>query len=89
MLSTTFPNMIDSNPPDIYLTKKPCSSLGLNFVEYQTRAIIARGLHIFYSIFDDHFFVFKEFFSENSVLMYHKYSRAFSYQEQAKMACVQ
>ena len=37
---------------------------------YYTRAIITSGLYIFYSIFEDHFFVFKEVFSENSVLMY-------------------
>ena len=34
------------------------------------RAIISRGLYIFYPIFKDHFFVLKEFFSESSVLMY-------------------
>ena len=27
--------------------------------EYRTRAIISRGLYIFYPIFKDHFFVFK------------------------------
>ena len=43
---------------------------------YRTRAIISRGLYIFYFIFKDHFFVFKEVFSENSVLMYGLYSRA-------------
>ena len=32
--------------------------------------------YIFYSISKDHFFVFKEVFSENSVLMYGLYSRA-------------
>jgi hypothetical protein len=40
------------------------------------RAIISRGLYIFYPISKDHFFVFKEVFSENSVLMYGLYSRA-------------
>ena len=34
--------------------------------DYRTRAIISRGLYIFYTIFKDHFFVFKEVFSENS-----------------------
>ena len=29
---------------------------------YRTRAIISRGLYIFYPIFKDHFFVFKEVF---------------------------
>ena len=37
---------------------------------YRTGAIITRGLFIFYPIFEDHFFVFKEVFSENSVFMY-------------------
>ena len=37
---------------------------------YRTRAIITSGLYIFYPIFEDHFLVFKEFFSQNSVLMY-------------------
>ena len=45
-------------------------------VIYRTRAIISRGLYIFYHIFKDHFFVFKDVFSENSVLMYGLYSRA-------------
>ena len=40
------------------------------------RAIISRGLYIFYPIFKDHFFVFEEVFSENSVLIYGLYSRA-------------
>ena len=43
---------------------------------YRKRAIISRGLYIFYSIFKDHFFVFKEVFSENSVRMHGLYSRA-------------
>ena len=43
---------------------------------YRTRAIISRGLYIFYPIFKDHFFVLKEVFSENSALMYGLYSRA-------------
>ena len=37
---------------------------------YHTHTIITRGLYIFYPIFEDNFFVFKEVFSENSVLMY-------------------
>ena len=37
---------------------------------YFTCAIINCGLYIFYPIFEDHFFVFEEVFSENSVLMY-------------------
>ena len=47
-----------------------------NCANYRTRAIISRGLYIFYPIFKDHFFVFKEVFSENSVLMYGLYLRA-------------
>ena len=38
---------------------------------YRTRAIITRGLYIFNPIFEDHFFVFKESFPENSGLMYY------------------
>ena len=34
------------------------------------------GLYIFYPIFKDHFFIFKEVFSENFVLMYGLYLRA-------------
>ena len=45
-------------------------------VGYRTLAIISHGLYIFHPIFKDHFFVFKEVFSENSVLMYGLYSRA-------------
>ena len=43
---------------------------------YRTRSIISFGLYIFYPISKDHFFVFKEVFPENSVLMYSLYSRA-------------
>ena len=55
---------------------------------YRTRAIISRGLYIFYPIFKDHFFVFKEVFSENFVFMYGLYSRAASNQERLMMARV-
>ena len=37
---------------------------------YRKLAIITRGFYFFNPILEDHFFVFKEFFSENSVLMY-------------------
>ena len=57
-------------------------------VNNRTRAIISRGLYIFYPIFKDHFFVFKEVFSENSVLMYGLYSRAACNQERLMMARV-
>ena len=39
----------------------------------------------FYPIFKDHFFVFKEVFSENSVLMYGLYSRGACNQERLIM----
>ena len=55
---------------------------------YRTSAIISRGLYIFYPISKDHFFVFKEVFSENSVLMYGLYSRAACNQERLMMARV-
>ena len=57
----------------------------LGLFTYRTRANISRGLYIFYPIFKDHFFVFKEPFSENSVLMY---SRAACNQERLTMARV-
>ena len=47
-----------------------------NCFKYHMRAIISRGLYIFYPISKDHFFVVKEVFSENSVLMNGLYSRA-------------
>ena len=34
------------------------------------------GLYIFYPIFENHLLVFKEVFSDNSILMYGYYSRA-------------
>ena len=49
-------------------------------------AIITCGLYIFYPLFEDHFFVFKEVFSENFVLVLGKYSRAVSNQERVMMA---
>ena len=52
------------------------ASVDRSCCNYRTRAIISRGLYIFYPIFKDHFLVFKEVFSENSVLMYGLYSRA-------------
>ena len=56
--------------------------------DYRTRAIISRGLYIFYPISKDHFFGFKGFFSDNSFLMYGLYSRAASNQEWLMMARV-
>ena len=43
--------------------------------------IITSGLYIFYPIFENHFFVFKDVLSENVVLMYDQYSKAVSNQE--------
>ena len=63
--------------------------VSVSFYVYRTRAIINRGLYIFYPISKDHFFVFEEVFSENSVIMYGSYSRAASNQERLMMACVQ
>ena len=59
------------------------------YLSYHTGAIITRNLYIFYPIFEDHFFVFKEVFSENYVLMYGLYSRAVCNQEPVMMARVQ
>ena len=56
--------------------------------DYRTCVIISRGLYIFYPISKDHFFVFKEVFSENSALMYGLYSRAACNQERLMMARV-
>ena len=44
------------------------------------------SLYIFYPIFKEHFFVFKEVFSESSVLMYGLYSRVASNQVQLMIA---
>ena len=46
------------------------------------------SLYIFYPIFKEHFFVFKEVFSESSVLMYGLYSRVACNQERLMMAHV-
>ena len=56
---------------------------------YRTRAIITRGLNIFYPLFEDHFFFSKEIFSENSVVMYGQYLRAVSNQKWVMMEHVQ
>ena len=45
-------------------------SIDIGIFIYRTRAIITRGLYTFYPLFEDHFFVFKEGFFENSILMY-------------------
>ena len=39
-------------------------------LKYRMRSIWTRGLYIYYPIFEDHFFVFKEVLSKNSVLIY-------------------
>ena len=80
-------------PPDIDTESWCIFSLGWYLImsvkkEYRTCAIIRRGLYIFYPIFKNHFFVFKEVFSENSVLMNGLYSRAACNQEGLMMAQV-
>ena len=72
-------------PGDI---KLPRNFLSKIVPKYHTRAVITSGLFIFYPIFEDHFFVFKEVFSENSVLMYGLYSRAACNQERLMMGRV-
>ena len=42
----------------------------MNEDEYRTRAIITRGLYIFYPLFEGQKRFFKEVFSENSAFMY-------------------
>ena len=66
-------------------------AVGSNSLEttYHTRAIISPSLYIFYTIFEDHFFVFKEDFSENYLLVYDQYSRAVCDQERIMIARVQ
>ena len=49
---------------------------------YRTHAIISCSLYIYYSIFDIHYFVFKEGFSESYVIMYGLYTRVFYSPEQ-------
>ena len=43
---------------------------------------------MYYPIFEDHFCVFKEFFSENSVLMYGYYSKVVCNQERTYSSIV-
>ena len=49
-----------------------------------THTIVTRDLW-FYHIYEDHFFVLKEFFSENSFPVYDLYSRAIRNQERVMM----
>ena len=37
---------------------------------YRAHSIIGRGLYSFYPIMEDHLFVFKEFFLENSTFIF-------------------
>ena len=55
---------------------------------FSTYLVYVLDKNIFYPISKDHFFVFKEVFSENSVLMYGLHSRANSNQERLMMARV-
>ena len=52
---------------------------------YRTRAIITRGLYTFHTLFEDHFFVFKELFFEK----FCPYVWLVSNQERVMMARVQ
>ena len=58
-------------------------------INYHKRAIITSALHMFYPIFEVHFFVFKEVFSENSVLMNGQCSRVVCNHERVMMERVQ
>ena len=42
--------------------------LDIRLVEHRTRAIISRGLYVFYPIYEDHFFVLKDVFPENCMV---------------------
>ena len=58
----------NGNRDESYLTffspgKYYCFDLILK-IHYSTRAIIGCGLYTFYPIYEDHFFVFKEFFQK-------------------------
>ena len=64
------------------LESKKSNKHTLKFLLYCTHTIISS------SIFKDHFFVFKEVFSDNSVLMYGLYSRAACNQERLMMVRV-
>ena len=75
------------NPIDQSDSKQSLENVN-RYIIYRTRAIISRGLYIFYHISKNHFFVFKEVFSENFVLMYGLYSRAAYNQERLMMARV-
>ena len=68
--SSLYGNSKETNFLPILFISKESNGEKLVRMTYRTRAIISRGLYIFYPIFEDHFFVFKEAFSENSVLMY-------------------
>ena len=59
------------------MNKYPCITVSLR---YHTCAIITRGLYISYPIFEVHFLVFKEVFSENSVFILGWYSRVITNQ---------
>ena len=46
------------------------NSIDISSTAYRAIAIVSQCLYTFYPILEDHFFVFKEIFSENSVFMY-------------------
>ena len=69
-----------------FLCVRVKTKLDLSQLKYHTGDIIPGSLYIYHPVFEVHFFVFKVFFSENSVLMYGWYSRAVSNQEWVMMA---
>ena len=70
----TFKENIHEGDPDfIHFTmdsKIEFSLLKFLILIYRTVAITTRSFYCFYPIFKDHFFVFNEIFSENSLLVY-------------------
>ena len=82
------PEIIKKSLSKHWLSPPGTFHISIENFSYRTRAIISRGLYIFYPIFKDHYFVFKEVFSENSVLMYGLYSRVACNQERLMMARV-
>ena len=63
-------------------------NLGKEAVRTFMHTTVSRGLYILYPNSKNHFFVFKEVFSENSVLLYGLYSKAACNQERLMMARV-
>ena len=64
---TTILNHFVSLQTVCYCEENLCEEIEIT---YHTCAIITLGSYIFYPIFEDHFFLSKEVFSQNSFLMY-------------------